>query len=37
MNYNVTVFATTVKGDGTFSSPVLVVRADQDSKLIFFC
>ena len=30
--YNITVFASTVKGDGPESSPVLVVRTDQDSK-----
>ena len=34
VNYNITVFASTVKGDGPHSSPVLVVRTDQDSKLI---
>ena len=34
VNYNITVFASTVKGDGPPSSPVLVVRTDQDSKLI---
>ena len=34
VNYNMTVFASTVKGDGPPSSPVLVVRTDQDSKLI---
>ena len=32
VNYNITVFASTVKGDGPRSSPVLVVRTDQDSK-----
>ena len=32
VNYNITVFASTVKGDGPHSSPVLVVRTDQDSK-----
>ena len=31
VNYNITVFASTVKGDGPASSPV-VVRTDQDSK-----
>ena len=34
VNYNITVFASTVKGDGPHSSPVLVVRTDQDSKFI---
>ena len=34
VNYSITVFASTVKGDGPHSSPVLVVRTDQDSKLI---
>ena len=34
VSYNITVFASTVKGDGPHSSPVLVVRTDQDSKLI---
>ena len=33
VNYNITVFASTVKGDGPHSSPVVVVRTDQDSKL----
>ena len=32
VNYNITVLAYTVKGDGPPSSPVLV-RTDQDSKL----
>ena len=32
MNYNITVFASTVKGDGPHSSPVLVVRTGQESK-----
>ena len=31
VNYNITVFASTVKGNGPHSSPVLV-RTDQDSK-----
>ena len=31
VNYNITVFVSTVKGDGPRSSPVLV-RTDQDSK-----
>ena len=30
--YNITVFTSTVKGDGPHSSPVLVVRTDQDSE-----
>jgi len=32
VNYNVTVFASTVKGDGPASDPFIVVRTDQDSK-----
>ena len=32
VNYNITVFASTVKGDGPDSSPVLVVKTDQDGK-----
>ena len=32
VNYNITVFASTVKGDGPHSSSVLFVRTDQDSK-----
>ena len=31
VNYNITVFATTVKGDGPASGPI-IVRTDQDSK-----
>ena len=31
VNYNITVFAFTVKGDGPVSDPI-VVRTDQDSK-----
>ena len=31
VNYNIAVFASTVKGDGP-ASPVIVVRTDQDSK-----
>ena len=34
VNYNITVFSSTVKGDGPDSSPVFDVRTDQDSKLI---
>ena len=30
--YNITVFASTVKGDGPHSTPVLFVRTDQDSE-----
>ena len=30
--YNMTVFASTVKGDGPDCTPVLVVRTDQDSE-----
>ena len=36
VNYNIRVFASTVKGDGPPSSPVLVVKTDQESKL-FLC
>ena len=32
VNYNITVFASTVKGAGPPSDPVIVVRTDQDSK-----
>ena len=32
VDYNITVFASTVKGDGPPSAPVIVVRTDQDSK-----
>ena len=32
VNYNITVFASTVKGDGPPNAPVLVIRTDQDSK-----
>jgi len=31
VNYNITVFASTIKGDGPASDPI-VVRTDQDSK-----
>ena len=34
VNYNITVFASAVKGDGPVSDPI-VVRTDQDSKLSF--
>ena len=30
--YNITMFASTVKGDGPHSTPVVVARTDQDSK-----
>jgi len=30
--YNITVFASTVKGDGPHSTPVLLVKTDQDSE-----
>ena len=32
VNYNIRVFAATAIGDGPPSSPVIVVRTDQDSK-----
>ena len=32
VNYNITVFAATAKGDGPASDPVIVVRTDEDSK-----
>ena len=32
VDYNITVFASTLKGDGPPSSPVIVVRTDQNSK-----
>jgi len=32
VNYNITVFASTVKGNGPASDPVIVVRTDQDGK-----
>ena len=35
VNYSITVFASTVKGDGPASNPVIVVTADQDSKFVF--
>ena len=35
VNYNITVFASTAKGDGPASGPVIVVRTDQDSKYFF--
>ena len=36
VNYNITVFASTEKGDGPASDPVIVVRTDQDSKYTVF-
>ena len=33
VDYNITVFASTVKGNGPHSSPVCVVITDQDSKI----
>ena len=35
VNYNITVFASTVIGDGPASDPVIVVSTDQDSKCFF--
>ena len=35
VNYNITVFASTVKGDGPGSDHVIVVQTDQDGKLFF--
>ena len=35
VKYNITVFASTVKGDGPASAPVIVVRTGEDSKYIF--
>ena len=32
VNYNITVFASTARGNGPQSSPVFVVRTNQDSK-----
>ena len=32
VNYNITVFASTVKGDGPASDPVILIRTEQDSK-----
>jgi len=36
VNYNITVFASTVKGNGPANDPVIVVRTDQDSKYLIF-
>ena len=36
VNYNITVFASTVEGDGPASDPVIVVTTDQDSKFTVF-
>ena len=33
VEYNITVLASTVRGDGPRSTPVVVVQTDQDSKL----
>ena len=33
-NYSITVFASTVKGDGNVSKPIIVIT-DEDSKLLF--
>ena len=35
VNYNIAVFASTVKGAGPRSDPVIFVRTDQDSKYVF--
>ena len=35
VNYNITVFASIVKGNGPPNDPIVVVRTDQDGKL--FC
>ena len=32
VTYNITVLASTLKGDGPANDPVIVVRTDQDSK-----
>ena len=32
VNYNITVFASTVKGNGPANDPAIVVRTDQDGK-----
>ena len=32
VNYNIEVFAFTMKGNGPVNDPVIVVRTDQDSK-----
>ena len=32
VNYNITVFASTVKGDGPANDSAIVVRTDQDGK-----
>ena len=34
VNYNITVFASTVKGDGPASDPVIIIRTDEDSKYL---
>ena len=35
VSYNITVFASTVKGDGPPSDPVIVLRTHQDSEYFF--
>ena len=35
-NYSITVFASTVKGDGNASAPITVIT-DEDSKCAFLC
>ena len=35
-NYSITVFASTVKGDGNVSEPIIVIT-DEDSKFVFIC
>ena len=35
-NYSITVFASTVKGDGNTSAPIIVIT-DEDSKCAFLC
>ena len=35
-NYSITVFASTVKGDGNVSEPIIVIT-DEDSKFVVIC
>ena len=35
-NYSITVFASTVKGDGNVSEPIIVIT-DEDSKFVLIC
>ena len=35
-NYSITVFASTVKGHGNVSEPIIVIT-DEDSKFVFIC